>query len=90
MNLQLYQWGLVCTEGLQTSFVYLYLLVLFTFCTNLISGLQEHNILLQNPSPGCQEPAACNRHYLQPPSLCLTTSSHVKFVGCRYAHGLLP
>lgn len=29
MNLQLYQWGLVCTERLQTSFVYL----IYWFCS---------------------------------------------------------
>lgn len=58
MNLQLYQWGLVCTEGSQRFFVYLYLLFLLTFYTDLISGLQEQNFLLQNPSSGCQVPAA--------------------------------
>lgn len=31
----------------------------------------------------------CSRHCLQPTSLCLTTSSHVKIAGCGHAHVLL-
>lgn len=72
MNLQLYPQLFMCTEWLQTLFASLGLLVLFTFYTDLISGLGEHSFLLQNPSPSCQVPAACNRHCFQPTSLCPT------------------
>lgn len=89
INLQLYPWFLVCTEGLQTLLAYLYLLFFFTFYTDLVSGLREHSFLLQNPSPNCQVRAACKRHCFQPTSLCLTPSSHIKIMGYGQAHGLL-
>lgn len=72
MNLQLYPQLFMCTEWLQTLFASLGLLVLFTFYTDLISGLWEYSFLLQNPLPSCQVPAACNRHCFQPTSLCPT------------------